>query len=286
LQHLGLGITEQLGKGVVDAHEAMIQVGDDHRHIRVVKRIAPQLLAVAQRLFGAAFLFTQPLLRKRLRDSLAEPPEPVLAQIIAGALMHGGGGEIFADAAGNDDEWDVLPAGAQQLQGAQRAEVRHRVIGKDQLRLVGELLDKVRLRVDPLPIRTEAGFAQIVRQQLGVTRPVFKHQHPQWCRHERVPSSFSVHRISLPASCRRWEPSNSLVCVAQRLLSLTNPRERLRRPPAATPTSRARSPRARGEARAMLAAASCLSTESCLHASQSGADRPYPANAHIPIAPG
>ena len=65
--------------------------------------------------------------------------EPVLEQVVTRSKPHGLHRRVLADRSRNDDERDVQPALAQELQRPQAAELRHRIVRDDQVDLSVEL---------------------------------------------------------------------------------------------------------------------------------------------------
>ena len=118
-------------------------------------------------------------LRERPFHGACQPRRPVFEQVIRGAIAHRLHGHIFAHRAGNQDEGDVPPACPQQFQGPQPAEVRHRIVGQNDLRRVLQCGQKVRLGLHARPLGIKTGAAQLAHQQVRVIRVVLDNQQSQ-----------------------------------------------------------------------------------------------------------
>src|SRR6185503_8166168 len=72
---------------------------------------------------GAEFLFLD-----GLHHCGPETPQPVLQQIVVGAILDRVDGGFFADRSGHDDEWNIQLPLLQQLKCLERAEAGQRVV--------------------------------------------------------------------------------------------------------------------------------------------------------------
>ena len=68
----------------------------------------------------------------------------------------------------------------QDLKGAQRLELRHGVVGENNLKSRLQVVPIILLGLHPLGGRLVAGAAQRVQHQLGIGGIVFKHQQAKW----------------------------------------------------------------------------------------------------------
>ena len=81
---------------------------------------------------GALFGFAQ-----LAGDGGGQAGEAVFDDKIVRAAAQGGGGLLFADGAGDDDEGQVLAAGAQELEGGRDVELREGIVGQHQVPRAG-----------------------------------------------------------------------------------------------------------------------------------------------------
>jgi hypothetical protein len=74
----------------------------------------------------------------------------------------------------------------EELEGTECVELRHGVVGQDDVERRVQAGEEVRLGVHPLPLRVEAGLEELGHQQPGVGREVFENQGLERCGHGRV----------------------------------------------------------------------------------------------------
>ena len=134
---------------------------------------------VLERRLGKALPAAEVRLPNGVLDRGSQPADPVLEDVVRGALADGGHREVIADGPRDDDEGNIEPGLFHQLQGADRVELRLVVVGQDQVQLRVEIRLERRLVVGPAPGGIESGAAELVERQLGVLRPVLKDQHAQ-----------------------------------------------------------------------------------------------------------
>jgi len=113
-----------------------------------------------------------------------QPRQAVLEQVVAGPLSHGGHGDVFTHGPRHDQERDVLPSLSQAIEGGQGVELGQLVVREDQVGGRVEAGEKVRLGFDPLPLRFQAGPAQLVEHQLGIGLAVFDDQNADALPHD------------------------------------------------------------------------------------------------------
>src|SRR5918995_232072 len=111
-------------------------------------------------------------------DSAVESGQVILHEVVVGAGLHGRDGGVLADLAAHDDERQVhQPLGPEQLQGRQRTEGRHGMVGDDKVPTSSDERSlHGRRGLDPLPGRVVSTPAQHPHQEQGVVLGVFDEQ--------------------------------------------------------------------------------------------------------------
>jgi hypothetical protein len=153
------GVLEEGGAGemVHEGREPLLRLAEPLEHVLLFRAELP--------------------LREGLADGRSEPAEAVLEQVIAGAVLHGLDGGVFADGAGDDDEGDVQAALVEQLQGGEGVELGHAVVGEDDVRGRIEPGQKLRARGATVAPDRQARPPQLMKHEVGVGFAVFEDQH-------------------------------------------------------------------------------------------------------------
>ncbi len=121
--------------GVAARDDPLAVRDDDEVGDRVEDRF-PLRLAAAHLFLGEPVCLALLRLAQLALHDRHEARQVPFHQVIVRPRLHGGYREVFADLAGDDDEGDVLPAFVQDMQGAERVEGRHPVIGYHHVPLV------------------------------------------------------------------------------------------------------------------------------------------------------
>src|ERR671911_2979723 len=111
-------------------------------------------------------------------DSAVESGQVILHEVVVGAGLHGRDGGVLADLAAHDDERQVhKPLAPEQLQGRQRTEGRHGMVGDDKVPTAsGERGLHGRRGLDPLPGKVVSTPAQHPHQKQDVVLGVLDEQ--------------------------------------------------------------------------------------------------------------
>ena len=161
-----------------DARDCRLQVG------RLGQRLRRGVLG-DQAALGQPRLVPHALFLQGVRHRLAEPTQPVFDDVVGRAAPHDLHRPLLADGARNDDEGDVQSALLHDLEGAQRVELRHGEVGKDDLGGRAQAVPEVLLGLHPLAGRVVAGPPQRVQHQLGVGGVVLEKQQAERCGSDR-----------------------------------------------------------------------------------------------------
>ena len=154
--------------------------------------VASSLWLCDQRVLDLLPLVRQAAMLDRLLDRGTQPPEPVLEQVVGGALPHALGGGLLAHRAADDDHRDRQGHPVHVRNRPERVEARKGKVRKHDVELLVEGGDEVVLAVDVRPLGIEALAAQLGHHQLGIGRPVLEDQGTQRLRHRA--SIRSTHR--------------------------------------------------------------------------------------------
>ena len=176
LQQFRTAVTHQLAQARIHFEDFIGGVAHVDGIVGMLKDDAEAGFTFSQRLRGPLMLSTQTLLFEGMRHRLAQTCHPVFQQIIGGALLHALDGNLFADAAGDDNERDIETALLQQLQGAQRAKLWQAVIGQNQVEGRIKRRNVVGFRLDAPPVGGEAGSPQLMQYELGISGAIFQNQ--------------------------------------------------------------------------------------------------------------
>jgi hypothetical protein len=135
-------------------------------------------------------------------DGRAEPAEGVLEHVVLGAGAHGADGDVLADVARDDDERQVGGQAADDVQRQQAAEIRHGVVGNDDVPAAGLEGPLQGLGViDALTVGLEAGLSEDPDEQQGVVVGVLddqQAQRPQGLGGGQVHAAHCAGRLSAP----------------------------------------------------------------------------------------
>ncbi len=111
-----------------------------------------------------------------LLDRRPQAGQPVLEQVVVGALPHGRDRDVFAHRAGDEDERQVESALAHEPQRFQAVEARQGVVREDDVERRVQAVPELLLGFDALADRLVAGEAQFTHQQFDVVGLVFQKQ--------------------------------------------------------------------------------------------------------------
>lgn len=186
------------GQLLVDLQHVAVEVRDGHADRGVVER-------GAERLLRAALVGGEPLLRQGVLHRRAEPAQPVLEQVVHGAVAQGVDARLLAHGAADHDRRDVVAAGTQHVQRLQGVELRQRVVDEDHLGRARRILEcglEVHAGLDPLPHGREPGPPQLEHEHLGVVGVVLQEQDPHECESVRFrPSQYRPMLLTADMNC-------------------------------------------------------------------------------------
>ncbi len=125
-----------------------LQVPFPGTHVCGFEGEAKSFFAVSELFLGAAFFVAEEVLLEGVGDCGGEARETVFEQVIDGAALDAIDGDLFADAAGDDDQGNVEACFLEDRQGARCVELRERVVGQDNMRRPEELVAEIVFAVD------------------------------------------------------------------------------------------------------------------------------------------
>ena len=169
---------EQPQRRAIDQHH-LLAAHHQQGVRRLLDQLAVPLLTRLQRRLGGPFLVPQLFGRQRVLHRLAQPPEPVLEEIIRRAQPDRRDGLLVANAAGNNEQRNIHAPFLQQLQRREAAEPGQVVVAQDDFGGRIQLRAKGLRRLHPFPDRLEARLAQFVLDQPGVAQLIFDQQHAE-----------------------------------------------------------------------------------------------------------
>src|SRR5829696_1405933 len=131
-------------------------------------------------------------------DGAVEPGEVILHEVVLGTGFHGRDGCVLPDPAAHYDERHVYkPLTSEQTERRQRAEVRHGMVGDDEIPTASiERGLHGRRGVDPLPVRVVPTPAQHPHQEQGVVFGVLDEQDSELHTHSGTSSAQATPHVS------------------------------------------------------------------------------------------
>ena len=114
-----------------------------------------------------------------LPDRRPEPCQPVLHQVVGGALLDHRDRPLLADAPGDDQEWDRQAVPTSEAECRRRVELREVVVGENHVEVRPKPADVISFVVHTGHHRFESRLPKGVRDQLGVARLVLQQEHAE-----------------------------------------------------------------------------------------------------------
>lgn len=125
-------------------------------------------------LLGLPLLLDQPFAFQRLRHRMPEPGETIFQQVVRRPGLHAFHGHILADASGDDDERQIEPALVEQVQGFAGRELRHGIVGEDEVRRLIQFAEIGGLGVHSPALGIESRLPQRLDHQFRIGGKVFE----------------------------------------------------------------------------------------------------------------
>ena len=126
------------------------------------------------------------LLLQGLRHRLSQPGQPVLEQVVGGALPEALDGGLVAEGAGDHDDRHVQAPLPHQVEGEEGVEPGQVVVGEDEVGGRVEAGEEVGLGLHPLAGRLVTGASELVEDQASVVLAVFEQEHAERSGHRRL----------------------------------------------------------------------------------------------------
>ena len=164
--------------GVDDAALAM-----DHDEVgRRLDDETEALLCLLASAVGAPSLRAQSTVAELARDGRNEPREVVLQQVVVRARTHDLDGGVLADRARHHDERQIRRVAPHDLERGRRVEMRHRVVGEDDVPAPREHGLEIRCSLHAFPDDVELRALDLAKHERSVVVRVLDEEEPEWFR--------------------------------------------------------------------------------------------------------